>query len=114
MAKRDIKYNKVFYGRKKIYVEYSNMNDSQMGIYKSNTPRVDGPRIIIRDAFDENGINGAVLAFKMLEKRQPGVYTWEMIEEWLKQDRNYVPKTTNKNSNNGVNKIKGDKCGHTL
>lgn len=58
------------------------------------------------------------MAFKMLEKRFPGGYTWKIIESWLREDRiregRNCSKSTYTNSENSSNKIKGDKCEHTL
>jgi len=115
MAKRDIyKGIKYFPSRSKIYQQYSGMYDSEDGINRANNARVNGPRVVIVKAFDEHGTNGAWLAFKMLEKRRPGIYTWEMIEKWLEEDRNYVPETKKTNPNNDEKKIKGEKCEYTL
>ena len=46
-----------------------------------------GIRKIILEAYEKNGINGAMLALKMYNKRAKTNFTWKDAEAWINEER---------------------------
>ena len=54
--------------------------------YKKTEPIKLGARRIILDAYKTNGKNGAMLAFRIFNKRANNAYTWNDVEDWINEE----------------------------
>lgn len=46
-----------------------------------------GARRIILDAYNKNGLNGAMLALRIFNKRANNAYTWNDVEGWINEEK---------------------------
>ena len=55
--------------------------------YKKTEPIKLGARRIILDAYNKNGLNGAMLALRIFNKRANNAYTWNDVEGWINEEK---------------------------